>query len=342
MARFLIVRVLSSVAIFFAITLFVFIAFFVLPANSGPRRPGRIAGNLVVRDTFWIHGSMPHQYAHYVWSFIRHGDLGRSYANREPVTDRLRRAAPVTFSLVLGGILLWLLISIPLGVLSALRPRSLLDRGSTVFVTIGLSAHPVWLGLMLGYLLGYHWHVVPPAGYCELISPTTSCGGPVQWTYHLLLPWLVFGLINAALYTSMIRASVLEELTEDYVRTARAKGASEARVLRAHVLRNVSLPLVTMIGMNTGVALGGVLFIESVFSLPGLGSTFRSSLIRQDLPVSAGIVMFMTLAIMALNLIVDLAYTILDPRVRTQPDVRIDVPSPAGETAPALPLELPA
>jgi peptide/nickel transport system permease protein len=344
MARFVITRLLSSIALFFAITLFVFVAFFVLPASTGAaRRPGHIAGNVIVRDTYWAHGSFPHQYSHYVWNFVRHGDLGRSYVNREAVTERLRRAVPVTLSLVLGGVLVWLLISIPLGILSALRPRSLLDRSSTVFVTIGLSAHPVWLGLVLGYLLGYKWHVVPVASYCEMVSPKTPCGGPVQWAWHLLLPWLIFGLVNAALFTSMVRASVLEVLSEDYVRTARAKGAGEGRVLRVHVLRNVLLPLVTMIGMNFAVALGGVIFIESVFNLPGLGQMFRSSLLQRDLPVTAGIVIFMTLAIMVTNLVVDLLYTALDPRVRVHSSLRPEISGAAvPEAAPARPLELPA
>jgi peptide/nickel transport system permease protein len=343
MARFVIARLLSSIALFFAITLFVFVAFFVVPASTGgARRPGAIAGNVIVRDTYWSHGSFLHQYSHYVWNFIRHGDLGTSYVNREAVTDRLRRAVPVTISLVLGGVIVWLLISIPLGILSALRPRSLLDRASTVFVTIGLSAHPVWLGLVLGYFLGYHWHVVPVASYCEMVTPKTPCGGPMPWAWHLLLPWLIFGLVNAALFTSMVRASVLEVLSEDYVRTARAKGASEARVVRAHVLRNVLVPLVTMVGMNTGLALGGVLFIESVFSLPGLGQMFRSSLLQRDLPVTAGIVMVMTLAIMVVNLIVDLMYGVLDPRVRAQPSMRAEASAAATEAGPARPLELPA
>src|SRR5438128_2382047 len=231
MARFMIARLLSSVVLFFAITLFVFVTFFVLPANSGtPRRPGRIAGNFIVRDTYWIHGSMIHQYSRYVWNLVRHGDLGRSYVNRQPVVDQLKPAAPVTFSLMLGGVFIWLLISIPLGILSALRPRSLLDRASTVFVFAGLAAHPVWLGL--------------------------------------------------------------------------------------------------------------VIFIESVFSLPGLGGTFRTSLLQRDLPMTAGIVIFMTVAIMLLNLLVDLSYAFLDPRIRTRPSgIRAEIPA-VGELVPAPPLEL--
>jgi peptide/nickel transport system permease protein len=307
MARYLLGRLASGVVLFFAITLFVFIAFFALPRSAARNPPP---------SAFRIHGSMPGQYAHYVWRFVRYGDLGYSYQNREAVSTRLFRAAPVTLSLVVGGMIVWLLIAIPLGLLAALRPRSLVDRAATVFVLIGISAHPVWLGLMLSYLLGERLHVVPPDGYCSINNPSTGCEGLWQWTYHLVLPWVTFGLINAALFTTMIRALVLEELSEEYVRTARAKGAGQFRVVRAHLLKNVTLPLVTLAGLQAGTALGGVIFVESAFDLPGLGGLLRQSTLRRDLPMTAGSVVFLALGIMLLNLVVDLAYAALDPRVR--------------------------
>jgi peptide/nickel transport system permease protein len=307
-ARYLVTRLASSIALFFAVTLFVFVAFFAFPTSGG----GRVSTD---REPYRS-GSLPHGYAQYVWKLVRHGDLGRSFADREAVTARVFRAAPVTFSLVLGGLLVWLLIAIPLGVIAALRPRSLLDRALTVLVLIGLCSHPVWLGLMSGFLFGEHWHVFPSSGYCDLFSPSTSCGGPVQWTDHLLLPWLIFGLLNAAVYTVMFRAFVIEELGQDYVRTARAKGAGNMRVIRGHVLKNVMPSFVTMLGMNMGIALGGVIFVESAFGLPGLGGMLRRSIIQHDLPLTAGIVIFLALAIVLLNLVVDLAYAALDPRVR--------------------------
>ena len=137
-----------------------------------------------------------------------------------------------------------------------------------MLVLIGLCSHPVWLGLMSGFLFGEHWHMFPNNGYCDLFSPTTNCGGPVQWTDHLLLPWLIFGLLNAAVYMIMFRALVIDELGQDYVRTARAKGAGNIRVVRGHVLKNVMPSFMTMLGMNMGVALGGVIFVESAFGLP--------------------------------------------------------------------------
>jgi peptide/nickel transport system permease protein len=308
MALYVLGRLASSVALFFAITLFVFVAFFALPANTNRDQPRS--------NAYRIHGSMAGEYAHYVWRMVRHGDLGHSYITREAVTARLFRAAPVTLSLVAGGLVVWLLIAIPLGILAALRPRSLLDRASTVFVLVGVSAHPVWLGLMLGWVFGNYLHVLPLDGYCSINTLSTGCEGLTQWAYHLLLPWFTFGLINAALFTTMTRAFVREQLNEEYVRTARAKGAGEWRIVRAHLLKNVTLPLVTMIGITAGTALGGVIFIEAAFDLPGLGGMLRQATLRRDLPMTAGSVLMLALAIMVLNLIVDVLYLAIDPRHR--------------------------
>jgi peptide/nickel transport system permease protein len=222
----------------------------------------------------------------------------------------------VTASLVLGGALMWMLIALPLGILSALRPRSMIDRTTMVFVLIGISAHPVWIGLVFSYIFGYKLGWTPITGYCNAINPIGNCGGPAQWAYHLILPWVTFALLFAALYARMIRANVMETLNEDYVRTARAKGASEARVMRSHVLRNALLPVVTMLGMDISVALGGAIFTESVYSLPGLGRTLLQSLDAVDLPIMVGIVVFATVCIIVINLIVDLLYAVIDPRIR--------------------------
>jgi peptide/nickel transport system permease protein len=304
MGRYLAVRLISCLAIFFAITFFVFAAFSAMPQSN--------RNALAYR----AHGSVPRQYGGYVWRLIRHGDLGYSYANREPVTDRLVRAVPVTLSLVLGGLVVWLLIAVPLGVLAALRPRSLIDRTVTVVVLIGVAAHPLWLGLSFGWLFGERWPVLPATGYCDLFSPATDCGGPAQWSTHMVLPWFVFGLLTAALSTLLVRALVLEELGKDYVVTARAKGAGEARVAHRHVLRNVAAPVVSVAGMNLAIALGGVVFVETAFGLPGLGGMFRRSIMQHDVPTTTGIVLFVTLVIVLVNVVVDVAYVALDPRVR--------------------------
>src|SRR5512132_567499 len=317
MARFVIARLLASIFLYFAITLFVFVVFFVMPQPT-IRAPGRggNASEYDIHNALRLHGTLPDQYAQFTWGLVRHGSLGQSYSNRREVKDMIFNAAPVTLSLLAGGLVFWLLMAVPIGILSAMRPRSLLDRGGMVFVLIGVSAHPAWLGLVLGWLLGFHWHIFPFTGYCEIFSPTTICGGPTQWAYHLLLPWFTFALLFAAIYARMIRASVLETLDEEYVRTARAKGAGEAKVLKSHVLRNAMLPIVTMVGMDIGTALGGVIFIESVFGLPGLGGMLRQAITAKDLPVILGVVTFTTIGILILNLIIDISYAFIDPRVR--------------------------
>jgi peptide/nickel transport system permease protein len=208
------------------------------------------------------------------------------------------------------------LISIPIGVMSALRPRSLLDRGAMTFVLIGISAHPVWIGLIFAYVFGFKLHVTPITGYCDFINPATDCGGPVQWAYHLVLPWATFAILFAALYVRMIRANVLDTMNEDYVRTARAKGAPEWLVMRSHILRNAMLPVVTMLGMDIGLALGGAVFTETVYGLPGLGKTAIFALNFNDIPTVEGVIVFATLAIIVFNLVVDLLYAWIDPRIR--------------------------
>jgi peptide/nickel transport system permease protein len=307
MARYIAGRVAGSLVVLLVMTLLVFVGFILIPQNRN---------GFTYRTSYSAHGSLMHQYGHYVWRIVRHGDFGSSYTDREPVTRRLFNAAPVTLSLVLGGLVVWLVIAVPLGVLAAYRPRSLLDRVATVFVLVGLAAHPLWLGHMMGFLFGEHWHLFPATGYCDLFSPSTACGGPVQWTSHLLMPWFVFGLLNAALYTLMIRAFVRDELELDYVRTARAKGAPERRVLGTHILRNVALPVTTMMGMSVGVALAGVIFVETAFGLPGLGGMLRRSMTAHDVPLTAGTIIFVTFVIVMINLIVDIAYAVLDPRIR--------------------------
>jgi peptide/nickel transport system permease protein len=317
MARFVVARLFSLAILFFAITLFVFIVFFVMPQPS-IRQLGRggNAGEFDIHNALRLHGTLPEQYWQFTSNLVRHGELGRSYQSRREVRDLIFNAAPVTLSLLLGGLVFWLLMAVPIGILSALRPRSLLDRSGMVFVLVGVSAHPVWLGLILGWVFGYRLHIFPFSGYCEVFSPTTPCGGPTQWAYHLILPWFTFAFLYAAMYARMIRASVLETLDEEWVRTARAKGAGETQVLRSHVLRNALLPVVTMIGMDIGAALGGVIFVETVFGLPGLGGMLKNAIVAKDLPVILGVVTFTTIGILILNMIIDLTYAFIDPRVR--------------------------
>lgn len=319
MFRYLIRRVVWAAVLLVAVTFVSFVIFFIVPANparamTGPQAPPERVER--VEKMLGLDDPVPVQYARFMRDLVVNQSLGRSFATRQQVNDIIKAAAPVTASLVFGGVVVWLAIAFPIGILSALRPRTLVDRFAMVFVLIGVSAHPVWIGLLLSYVVGFKLGLTPLGGYCDMINPSTQCGGPVQWAHALVLPWFTFALLYAALYTRMIRASVMETMNEDFVRTARAKGAPESRVMKTHILRNAMLPIVTILGMDIGILLGGAIFTESVFGLPGLGKTAVTALDGFDLPTVQGIVVFATIAIIALNLIVDLLYAWIDPRIR--------------------------
>jgi len=319
MIRYLIRRVLWACVLFIVITMVSYVIFFIIPVNPAALACGQRATADCIENAkknLKLDAPVYEQYGNFLWQLVGHQNLGKSYFNRQSVNETVMNAAPVTASLVLGGAILWMLIALPIGILSALRPRSLLDRVSMVFVLIGISAHPVWIGLILSYVVGFKLGWTPITGYCDFFNPTTDCGGPVQWAWHMVLPWITFAILFAALYVRMIRANVMETSNEDYVRTARAKGAPEHVVIRTHILRNALLPVVTMLGMDIGVALGGAIFTETVFSLPGLGQTALNAIANFDLPTVQGIIVFATLAIIVFNLIVDLLYAVIDPRIR--------------------------
>jgi peptide/nickel transport system permease protein len=317
--RYLIRRLLWAAVLFIAVTAVTYVIFFIIPADPARLACGqRATPECVKRAAHFLGTDRPVyiQYLKFLDRLILHQSLGRSFTTRQSVNHVVGQAAPVTASLVLGGAIFWMLIALPIGILSALRPRSLLDRIAMVFVLVGISAHPVWIGLLFAYFLGFKAGLFPITGYCDMINPSGDCGGPVQWAYHLVLPWTTFAILFAALYVRMIRANVMEALNEDYVRTARAKGAPEWLVMRSHVLRNALLPVVTMLGMDIGLALGGAIFTESVYGLPGLGKTLIQSIETFDLPVTQGLVVFSTICIITFNLIVDLLYAWIDPRIR--------------------------
>ena len=319
MLRYLARRLIWAAVLFIAVTLVAYVLFFLIPNDPAKLVAGKAATDAdVKRAAHFLGTDRPFyvQYAKFLDRLVIHQNLGFSFANRQSVNAIVGNAAPVTASLVLGGAVFWMLLALPIGILSALRPRSLLDRASMTFVLIGISAHPIWIGLIFAYFFGFKLHITPITGYCDFINPSTDCGGPVQWAYHLVLPWATFAILFAALYVRMIRANVLDTMNEDYVRTARAKGAPERLVLRSHILRNAMLPVVTMLGMDISLALGGAVFTETVYSLPGLGKTAIFGLNNNDIPTVEGVIVFATLAIIVFNLVVDLLYAWIDPRIR--------------------------
>jgi peptide/nickel transport system permease protein len=314
---YIVKRLLWGVLLICVVTWITFVIFTILPEERrGQATQGLATPN--IQQQFDLEGSLPEQYVKFLQHVVLHADFGESLRQPVEVRDEILGALPVTASLLLGGVLMWLILGFTIGFLSALRPRSLLDKGFMVFVLIGVSAHPVWLGLMLSYFLGYRLDLFPIAGYCDFTYDPQSanqCGGPRFWAYHLVLPWFSFALLFAALYARMIRATMLEVKNEDYIRTAYGKGAGEVRVMRKHVLRNAMLPVVTMLGMDVGLAFAGAIFIESVFQLPGLGQLLFRALPGLDLPMIMGITFVVAVAVVVVNLIVDILYCFIDPRI---------------------------
>jgi len=314
---FVVRRLFWAVLLALVISLFTFIIFFVIPTDPRSQLAGRGPTDPTLQGQFNLREkSVGEQYVRFVGGVLRHGNLGSSIRSGTPVTAIIGSALPVTASLVIGGAIFWILLAVPIGILSALRPRSLLDKGLMMLLLVGVSAHPVWLGLILSYFLGFKLHVFPISGYCDVINPSTLCGGPRQWAYHMVLPWLTFACLFAAVYARMIRASMLETMDEDYVRTARAKGAGTWQVLRRHVFRNAMLPVASMLGMDVGLAFGGAVFVETVFGLPGIGKVLVRGLAGGDLPVIMGVVLVVSFTVAIANLIVDIVYCSIDPRVR--------------------------
>jgi peptide/nickel transport system permease protein len=321
MLRYLIRRFLWAWVLFLAVTLVTYVIFFLVPASPARLAAGQSATPQRVEEVEKFLGLDQPVYVQY-WRFLKRlvvdRSLGESFINRQSVNGEILRAAPITASLVFGAMILVLMLAIPLGIFSALKPRSLLDRAAMTYVLIGISLPSFWIGLVLSYIIGYRLGLTPIAGYCEVVSVPEAavCGGFTDWAYHMILPWLTLAIVVAGTYVRFVRAEVMETMTQDYVRTARAKGAPEHQVMRSHILRNAMLPVVTMVGMDIGILLGGSIFIETVFGLPGLGRTAFEAIGNYDLPTLQGVVIFGAIAIILFTLFVDLLYAWIDPRIR--------------------------
>jgi len=318
---FIIRRLFWAFFLFLVATIVTYIIFFVIPTNPAELAAGKAAKPAIVAHIAHnLHLDLPiyQQYWLFLWNMLRHASLGYSFRFGTSVRWVVAQDAPVTASLVFGGAFFWLLAAIPTGIISALRPRSILDRTTMLLVLIGVSAPAVWIGLILAYVFGFKLGWTPIADYCNFFPSHTTgvCSGPGRWAYHLILPWMTFMFLFAAIYTRFVRASVMETSSEDYIRTARAKGASPTRVLIRHVLRNSLLPVVTMLGMDISLSLGGAVFTETVFNLHGLGQDLIGAALNDDLPLVVGITIFATLAVIVFNFIVDIVYAMLDPRIR--------------------------
>ena len=313
---YLLRRVVIAVAQLVAVTFVLFMLFFIAPSAdlsvAGSYETGHGAGQV---GRFAETGSAFGEYAHFLGHLAR-GELGRSTRTNQQVTQLVAQAWPATASLVIGGLLLWLLIALVIGLASAMWPRSPLDRFGSLIVVAGISYHPLVLSLMLSWVFGYKLHWLPFQGYCDAFHPSRGqCGGPVSWAYHLVLPWIAVGAGAGALYTRMIRASVAETLPEEFVRTARAKGVPELAVLRHHALRVAMLPVLTMLTMDLGLVFAATIFVERAFHIPGLGSLLALSVTRPDEPVILGVMLIVTGLVLAISLVLDIVCVLVDPRI---------------------------
>jgi peptide/nickel transport system permease protein len=317
MLRFLTRRLLLGLLVLWIVSVAVFVLFFVTPHDPARLIAGRLATPqtvALVNHRLGLDRPLVDEYGGFVWRAL-HGDLGYSYYSSAPVWQLLASRLPVTASLALGAAVLWLVVGVGVGVAAARRPRSLVDRAGTLFVLTGLSMPTFLVGLLLIYFLFFRLHLAgvdlfPAGGYVPLTQD------PAGWAQHLLLPWITLAVVIAATYSRLTRSSLLEVLGQDYIRTARSKGLSEPRVVYRHGLRSALTPVVTQLGIDLGGLLGGVIVTEEVFGLPGLGQLAWQSVTNQDLPVIIGTVLVASLFIVLANILVDLSYALLDPRVR--------------------------
>jgi peptide/nickel transport system permease protein len=319
MWRYIVRRLLWVVVVLLVVTSITYIVFFVMPttdpavtfAGKNPTTE-QIAE---VRHQFGLDKPVPVQYA----LFIKHvflGDqygwpgLGFSYSTRSPVKDQFFGRVLVTVQLAFGAALIWLAIGIPIGILSAIRSRTFTDRASMGIALFFVAAPVFWLGLMGLWLFWFKLRWSPGTGYVAWGDSFTG------WLSHMILPWIVLALLYAAFYARMVRGNLIETMSEDYIRTARAKGMPERRVIFKHGLRGALTPVVTMLGLDLGALLGGAFITETLFGLPGIGQMAVSAIGRQDFPEVMGVTILGALFIAIANLVVDIVYAFLDPRVR--------------------------
>jgi peptide/nickel transport system permease protein len=255
-----------------------------------------------------------HQMFLYFKALILHFDFGRSYQNNVQVREEIFSRMPATISLALGAAFVWLATGIPIGIISAIKRGTIVERLTMGAALVAISAPVYWLGLVTTYLFSNDigkFKIFNATG--NYVDPWTN---PIDWASSLLLPWLVLATAFAAVYARFMRSNLVDVLDEDYIRTARAKGLKERRVVFKHGVRSAITPIVTIFGLDLGIQFGGAILTESVFNIPGIGRTAFDAIQKADIPIVQGTVLIGAMAIIIFNLIVDIAYAFLDPRVR--------------------------
>jgi peptide/nickel transport system permease protein len=319
MGRYIIRRSLWVILLLLIVSAVTFLIFYAMPSGDpAALRAGRSPTPqqlAQIRHTLGLDKPIYEQYWLFIKAIVLHFDFGYSYTNSQPVRSEILQRLPATVSLTLGAVVVWLLVGLPVGVISAVRSRSLVDRISMGAALLAISAPVYWLGLMGLFFfskdIGRIAHIFDGAG-----SYTPISNDPGKMFGSLLLPWLVLAASFAAFYARLLRSNLIDTMSQDYIRTARAKGLSERAVIWRHAVRAAITPIVTVLGLDIGILLGGSILTETVFNIPGVGRYAYEGIINSDLPVIQGTVLFGAFFIVVANLIVDIIYAQLDPRVR--------------------------
>ena len=318
MTTYIIRRLLWVIVLLFLVSLITFIIFYLFPsADPAALRAGRQPNPQLIeqiRHALGLDKPWYEQYFHYMKRLVLHFDFGYSYQNNISVKQQIFDRLPATASLALGAAVVWLVIGISVGTISAVRRRSLFDRAAMGGALIGISAPVYWLGLLSLFLFANDIgkiKIFPGAGSYVPLSQN-----PAKWFTSLILPWFVLAAAFAAFYARLLRSNLIEVMSEDYIRTARAKGLRERRVVFRHGIRSAITPIVTAAGLDIGLLLGGAILVEAVFNIPGIGRLAFDSIQNSDLPMIQGTVLLGAFFIVIMNLVVDVLYAFVDPRVR--------------------------
>jgi peptide/nickel transport system permease protein len=313
MGRFVIRRIVQMLVVMFAVSVLTFLIFNVMPGGDPALRlagrqpdPGQLER---IREDWGLNDPLYVQYGRTMGQVFS-GDL-ISYSTQQNVWDELKGRIPRTFALAIGAAIMWMVFATAMGLYTAVKAGRFADRSLTILALVGISMPVFWIGALMNYYLGFKWGIFPNGGYVPFFDD------PWQWFYHLILPWTALSLLFIGVYSRILRSNVLDTINEDYVRTARAKGLSERRVLIKHVLRNSMIPIVTLWGLDFGAVLGGgAILTETVFDLQGVGQYAAESIGQLDVPPVLFITIFGAFFIVLLNTVVDILYAALDPRVR--------------------------
>ena len=306
MVHFIVRRILQTIPVLFGVIVITFILMYMVPGDPVVSMVGERYDEETIhklRKELHLDDSLPMQFVHYVSNVLR-GDFGKSFITGGPVSEELLIKFPNTLILAVASMIIAIITGLTMGIVSSLRPQSVLDKITMLFALAGISAPVFWVGLMLVLFIGVFLQWLPPTGF-----------GGVE---YIILPAITLGLRSAAYLARLTRATMLDVLNQDYIRTARMKRLPEWKVILKHGFPNILIPIITVIGTDFGSYLSGAVLTESIFGWPGIGRYALEAILKRDFPVIQGTVLFMALMFILANLIVDIFYGIVDPRMRTE------------------------